>query len=57
MDSIQWDMSCSTIVRKLSEEAEQSTFAPPHLDKVKQGELHWILGVSSPKRFSEKAIK
>ncbi|GAA5442562.1 hypothetical protein Misp06_00736 [Microbulbifer sp. NBRC 101763] len=39
MDSIKWDMSSSTIVRKLSEEAEQLTFAAPHLDKVKQGEL------------------
>ncbi|MFA0812925.1 OsmC-related (seleno)protein [Microbulbifer epialgicus] len=39
MDSLQWEMSSSTIVRKLGEDAEQSTFAPPHLDKVKQGEL------------------
>lgn len=39
MDSIKWNMSSSTIVRKLPNEAKQSTFAPPHLDKVKQGEL------------------
>ncbi|QFT55164.1 OsmC family protein [Microbulbifer sp. THAF38] len=39
MEPIEWDMSSTTIVRKLSEDAEQATFPPPHLDKVKQGEL------------------
>ncbi|WNZ58332.1 OsmC family protein [Microbulbifer sp. MKSA007] len=39
MDPIQWKMSSSTIVRKLDEDAHQVTFPPPHLDKVKQGEL------------------
>ncbi|GAB2882683.1 OsmC-related (seleno)protein [Microbulbifer echini] len=38
MESVHWEMSSSTIVRKINGEAEQATFAPPHLDKVKQGE-------------------
>ncbi|WP_444890556.1 OsmC-related (seleno)protein [Microbulbifer sp. DLAB2-AA] len=39
MESVEWDMSSTTIVRKLNDDAEQDTFPPPHLDKVKQGEL------------------
>ncbi|WP_444885213.1 OsmC-related (seleno)protein [Microbulbifer sp. PSTR4-B] len=39
MESVEWDMSSTTIVRKLNDDAEQNTFPPPHLDKVKQGEL------------------